>query len=1138
MLIPFLASLVTLQAQPALPYPVHLLGRPSAYTGFQIGLDSKHSFRLLLCDGGIIKASKATDEPYGVTLSGLRGPGVTFGKESSITVDCATIHSLGLLFRLDVRSFDKTLWQAAAGKAPFHFLCLSMPEAECWHQQGWLNATPLADPFPLLEDKHAGTPEISSYKFDRNWSNIVPLGAQAVPIIGLWSPSSRLYEGIDFQWTRNLDDTEHSICTAYHWGGPPTGSGGKPADQFVCLAYPYGGTGYQGLAYPTAPFTLRASADFLLSNDLGPEKDPNELCYRNAWRDGFGLSEAPDTVDLSWVPGGIRLKQFDPPASGLIVGPEHPFMTADATTISGWDWTRENPVLVAAKNHDEKALDGFRRVARDLRDKAQRFQAGGDSCLYWTKPLTGSWVDDWGGAEVKTLHNANGFAAGRLFLGLAEVDNKPEDWAMVQGVLNWAKHIGWTRDEFSDVPSSPFTIGGTLAIAFCLDCAQHFRTTGADECIELARSFAYRYMVMWMNDSDHFDNLDSSFLWEPNSGRDWTGAACANEVFANLDTLGEVAVETGDPILRWALQGSLSRFYQLYQEKYRPSILDYKAGDMDEGYGLYPGDVYGYGVHSAHGFSIPMHLIEPVGDANVRMLAGAGAAMAFGYNDAQVTIKDYRVSPSGGFSFKVQASAPDLTVTLTEPFKDIHDAEVVVNGQDHGAQVVRPADNPWSLQISGLKPGDEVGIGKLDSQMRSKPTGADKPRPDYAPETLYGCRPVPGDTPADKSWSHPQSFAGLPKGAIWVYGMPFLLADESATRPFDCSTKSDPMVDEETKPGDLCVLFSPGSTYPIVRLPNGKSVTIVPEECVLAWRAWPPIYSARLLAAKVPVPPNATVRIDPNGSSVWAVDTQVPPDPVRCQAAWQSGIQAYAELRKQDDLYASLSSFGASNPGSPIAILPTDFKGTISTAAARGQLDSHLRVVDGETLSAGVPSGTKVAVATSGEDYLATVHEKGDAGEAVAKFVRDGGTLVLAASGPFPMFYAQGPGGQTVDPLPPKLGLPISIPFPTMPAGGVTFKVNLDQKVLSLDVPSSFPMPDGDPRLRSIDPSQIPAGANYTSIVSAVGADGKSYGDAAGLLTLPGGGKILYVWCGLTLDPKLGDAFSIAVWKFALQVSR
>jgi len=56
-------------------------------------------------------------------------------------------------------SFNTNRWLALFpdGPAPFHFLVCSMPTAQVWHQRGWLNATPYADPFPLLQDVHVGS---------------------------------------------------------------------------------------------------------------------------------------------------------------------------------------------------------------------------------------------------------------------------------------------------------------------------------------------------------------------------------------------------------------------------------------------------------------------------------------------------------------------------------------------------------------------------------------------------------------------------------------------------------------------------------------------------------------------------------------------------------------------------------------------------------------------------------------------------------------------------------------------------------------------------------------------------------------------------------------------------------------------
>src|SRR5262249_9013074 len=142
--------------------------------------------------------------------------------------------------------------------------------------------------------------------------------------------------------------------------------------------------------------------------------------------------------------------------------------------------------------------------------------------------------------------------------------------------------------------------------------------------------------------------------WEPNSGRDWTGAACSNEVAWNLDTLAQTAVHTGDPILMWALQGTLSRWHQLYQEVYRDSLKAYGASDFTEGYALAPGTVYGTpGSRAAFGFGDPLDLLEPVGATTVRVLAGEKAALAFGKNGEITTLSRYRCTAPGDFAFRL-----------------------------------------------------------------------------------------------------------------------------------------------------------------------------------------------------------------------------------------------------------------------------------------------------------------------------------------------------------------------------------------------------------------------------------------------------------------------------------------------------
>jgi hypothetical protein len=115
------------------------------------------------------------------------------------------------------------------------------------------------------------------------------------------------------------------------------------------------------------------------------------------------------------------------------------------------------------------------------------------------------------------LHNANGWAAGIVLVDFYRHDRTAEYLPLSDGVFNWTKHFVWTRNEFADVPSSPFAIGGTLSAAFLLDYYFAFkndpeRSARAREAVELARKVTYRYMPAWACDNDRDDNLDASPL--------------------------------------------------------------------------------------------------------------------------------------------------------------------------------------------------------------------------------------------------------------------------------------------------------------------------------------------------------------------------------------------------------------------------------------------------------------------------------------------------------------------------------------------------------------------------------------------------------------------------------------------------
>src|SRR5664279_1116402 len=175
--------------------------QPAGNQGFDVYANGVLVAPIRLAVNGAIVADNVVSNASGLLLSGLRTAdplAITFATNDyvSITLPAPGDTNAGpvVQFHLTLGSFNTNRWLALCpgGAAPFHFLACAMLTAQVWHQRGWLNATPYADPFPLLQDVHVGSPEISCL-WNRNWSYICPLGAHPIPMIGLWDPAAQLY---------------------------------------------------------------------------------------------------------------------------------------------------------------------------------------------------------------------------------------------------------------------------------------------------------------------------------------------------------------------------------------------------------------------------------------------------------------------------------------------------------------------------------------------------------------------------------------------------------------------------------------------------------------------------------------------------------------------------------------------------------------------------------------------------------------------------------------------------------------------------------------------------------------------------------------------------------------------------------
>ncbi len=1147
---------------PARATPVFTVAA-SGHDGFDVYADGVLAAPIRLAAHGAIVADTVQTNASGLRLSALRAKdssAVTFAADDfvSITLPAASSTNLAweplVQFKLTVRTFDTNKWLALfpGAPAPFHFLICSMPTAKVWHQIGWLNATPAADPFPLLQDVHDGSPGLSCL-WNRNWSYLCPLGGHPIPMIGLWDPSASLYVGYDFQGARVSDGSERYLATAYCWQQ-------NSSSNFVTLAYPYGGLRFGQQVYPQGGEVLASWFNLEIDNQLPDTEDPNERFQQRLFdRYTNSLPAVPAMNDLGWIPGYAHLSSF-PTAPGTTLygsGDGPPFRPTNSVVLRGWTGHREMPIDAAADAGNSSAIASARtQVEALLTNYAQVFTAGGDTCLYWLQPLVGSWNTNWGGSNVTTLHNSEGWYAARVLVELYRYDlrqgnPKASYLQAIDQVFNWAKHFVWSRNEFDDVPSSPFAIGSTLCSAFLLDYYFTFkddaqRGTNAALALHLAGNVTWRYLQIWAMDSDRSDaGIDGAFLAEPNSGRDWAALACANEVAWNIDALTQVYVHTGDARMRYYLRGMLQRWPALYRPVYYPSIAQYGSDALTEGYGLFDGAGPGRGGRYPYGFTESLPLNEPIGTSRLRIVAGSRACIAFDTGNTYRDVADYRTDGNGNCSFRiVSATSAFFDTTFCYPFVDISHLPVT---RKRGTQFItldfsllqHPSQSPSSLYFVQLMKDDIVTIGTMPTDAPIVPQTAlvtyDDSNVQPATNGFFISMPLPGSYFLPQDWTDTNSFAGLVPGLRWSCGVPYCQGLHAATNPVAVSA-----------PGAYAALVAyappPDQTLtaaPRLLLDDGSTLPLKGQPA-LGWKAWPLPFTRRVLLDYALLPPGRSVaQVDPAGTLAmsFAAFTGDASAWQPVQSALSNSAAAFLVEQQQSDLLATLRTNLSRLPYGKIALLPLDTSGDPANFAALTGLNlkwralTETQLVDGVTFTA---SRFPLAFYLGSENYVKTVITNGDAKAAVTRYLAGGGTLVVLASGPFPFYYGYGPNDQAgpADPLLPALGLPIYNAFEQAPAG-LSMVGTTNQSILH-SVPAIFPFPPGDPRLRAVNRSQVASAHRYVPWLTVTNFAGQGYGDAACFIefgTGPAqGGKIIYIWSTLLSGPQgqalMADAVS------------
>ena len=1158
----FAAALFRIHATPV------FTALPAGNDGFNVYADGVLVAPVRLAANGAIVADQVTTNASGIRLSSLRAKdsaAVTFATDDFVSLTLAPagftnpadIWEPTIQFKLTIQTFDTNKWLALfpGAPTPFHFLICSMPAAKVWHQIGWLNATPVADPFPLLQDVHDGSPELSCL-WNRNWSYICPLGGHPIPMIGLWDPAATLYVGYDFQGPRVADASERYLATAYCW---LEGS----SSNFITLAYPYGGSRFGQQVYPKGGEVLASWFNLEIDTQLPDTEDPNERFQERLFaRYTNALPAVPAMNDMGWVPGYAHLTDF-PNAPGLNLygsGDVVPFRPTNSVVMRGWTGHREMPIDTAADAGNLSAIASARtQINYLLTNYAQTFTAGGDTCLFWTKPLAGSWYTNWGGTNVTTLHNSEGWFAARVLVELYRYDLQhsganPMYLQAIDQIFNWSKHFVWSRNEFDDVPSSPFAIGSTLCSAFLLDYYFTFkddpqRSTNAALALRLAGNVTWRYLQTWAMDSDRWDAaVDGAFLAEPNSGRDWAALGCANEVNWNIDALTQVYVHTGDYRMRYYLRGMLQRWVNLYRNIYEPSIAQYGSDALTEGYGLFDGAGPGRGGRYDYGFTESLPFNEPIGTSGLRIIAGAQACIAFDRGTTNRDIADYRTDGNGNCSFQiVSATSATFDASFSYPFVDISHLAVT---RRRGTQTItlgsnllqHPSQSPSSLYFVQVQNGDVITVGSVsngapiiipdavltydDADLQSHTNG------------LFISLPLAGDYLLPQAWTDSQSFAGLVPGQHWTCGVPYV------QRLHATSNLTLIPAGETAGSYAIAVAYSPPDGQALTSAPgfvlDDDTPLLLRGQPAPAWRAWPMLFNKQVLLDYARLPAGRSVKqVDPKGTLVMGVSTfiggQSEWQPI--QAAVSNASAAFVMEEQQREMLAALRVSFSQLPAGKIALLPLNTSGAADNFAALTGLNlkwqslSETQMLDSTVFT---NSRFPLAFYLGSENYVKTVITNGDAKAAVTRYLAGGGTLVVLASGPFPFYYGYGPNDQPgpADPLLPALGLPIYIAF-EQPPTNLNMVVSTNQGVLH-SVPSVFPFPPGDSRLRPVDRSQVSSAHRYVPWITARDSGGQSYGDAACFIEFGSGpaksGKIIYIWSTLLSGPQgqalMADAVS------------
>jgi len=1027
-------------------------------------------------------------------------------------------------FRLRAERFDKATWEkTVGGRIPIHFLSCRMDDAQFFYRGGFHSPSPMVDAFPIRSSSMRG-------EWDGDWSYATPMRACPVPAVGLWDAQNSRFVAYEFQQARSSDKSSKHIASAYCGGLPNDGR------QFVTLM-------------PAEGSAVESRFKLLYSTQLPPTASPNRFVLQHIWntyRDN--LPPAPQTNDLGYLPSRDQFPPDDHTTATLFhrvrknSRHESIGVFTDNTLVPSGDYRGTLNLLQEVKGPRRERLFQQWKL---LRDRAIRRRIGDDDCVFWRFPVEGDYEPSFGN-RAASEHSPATWRIGASLLAMYRATKDAALLEYIDGIFRWTRHSTYTRAGDPRLPGATSIVPAhACAVEFLLNYHHLFqndsdlrRRAMAEEAITLGHTVLYRCLAIYTDDPDEADQLDPTFLIRVTSARSSAGCVSWKNTAELINAMVYYYTETGDPLLEYLVRGVLQRYHVGVESDgfHRIETLDVVGiGEDTKGrrMGLSPLDDAFAGS------------LQPIGSARVRVQCGRKAAFAV-CSDIEAQVRDYQFTKDGVISFTLVAGRSEpVDINVTAPLRDLRGKRIVVNGKEVETQIIgRHGENAVVRNvIPHLLPATE---------------------PQNIPETWGDATFVklPCNTTLDTSWENGLSWAGLADGVHFAWGVPFRISTGEMT-VVDLA-KGPITIKSSGKPAEL-FLFAASS-------PNALSVKITYADGTMRGQQLGPHLTALssdplrnwqidLYSVTLQRPDKVIASVEVSGDTLLFAMTM-------CQsrnAAFQVAVTKQETERKAKEVEAkaarekaqaiermvpeSRAQVAVATRGKTLRIgfLPPHEAYTDTLRTACGSLGvppvllSPEEIIDPQRFNA---RRYPIVVYSSGETFLHTVAQSGDAATAVKRYLAEGGCLVVAAYG-YPLFYATryhegryeriegiGPGETCA-----ALEIPIAYhtipPLEEMPS----FKLAPDQQAFT-HLPARFRYDRSAGTLyRPLARQGLPAADVLRPLIVLEDGQGKEHGLVAAVVEhnceTYKGGRTIFLW-GNILGMEIGSTIALDLMRYAI----